>query len=138
MKSLGKALKESSTINSITVDSKEKDSISTVNSNNTVNSDLVRERSITEQIEEVIQNNNYKLEDQARYIAKLLDDEKSLSWYNLLVKEHNPSVLIEFAHYTKEMYEAGKLTKVNKAVYFLSILRRRKMKTNFKELKTKV
>lgn len=73
---------------------------------------------------------NLDTEGQAFLLAKELDDEKSLAWYKLLIKEHNTSKLFEALSYVLLASREGKI-KTTKAHYFRGILIRWSYKVKF-------
>ncbi|HVZ58734.1 MAG TPA: hypothetical protein VG935_03225 [Patescibacteria group bacterium] len=124
MESIGETLKKSTVDRFNTVNSKEKD-INTVNSNPSKNEALVAK------ICNLIEQENIQPEGIAIQLAELLDDKRSLPYYILLVKEHNPGELFSAAYQTREKAELGMLRK-SKPIYFIGILRKKGFKTKFR------
>lgn len=111
-----------------TVNSKNKDLFT-----DTVNSD---DNTLLKKISVFIQEQSIEPEGIALLISEMLGDKKSLSYYLLLVKEHNPSILLELAYQVKERNELGLINK-GMPVYFIGILRKKGFKTRFRERKEK-
>jgi|SRR3989344_1071188 len=113
-----------------------------VNSNNslisTVNSkdkslDTDNSIPVSEEIEALLKERGITPEGVAELLSEMLDDKKSLSYYLILAKEHNPGRLLEAAHITKNAYKQGKIRKT-KPIYFIAILRRWELKTKFRKI----
>lgn len=96
--------------------------------NNTVNSN---EESLLQKISKFIEEQKITPEGIALLISELLADNKSLKYYLLLVKEHNPSVLIELAYQVRDRHKLG-LLKRAMPIYFIGILRKKGFKTKFR------
>lgn len=63
-------------------------------------------------------------EDFAVYLATELDDEKSLAYYDGLVKERRRDFLENCLKITLENYKAGLVT-VSKGAYFVGVVKRK-------------
>jgi hypothetical protein len=111
-------------LNRNTVNSKYK-SLNTVNSISNNNDDLVKK------ICDLIKEENIQPEGIALQLAELLGDKRSLQYYLLLVKEHNPGELFAAAYQAKEKAELG-LLRWSKPIYFIGILRKKGFKTKFR------
>jgi len=111
-------------VNSNTVNSKEK-------TDSTVNSKSNKQEDLVEKICQLIKSENVQPEGIALKLAELLDDKRSLPYYLLLAKEHNPGELFAAAYQAKEKAALGQL-RAPKAVYFIGILRRKGFKTKFR------
>ncbi len=111
-------------LNRLTVNSKNK-SIPTVNSNNGL--------TVGDKIQALLDEENITPEGVAEMLSETLDDEKSLRYYTILVKEHGAPKMLEIMHYVKDVAR----TKVirSKALYFMAILKRKNLKTKFREEK---
>lgn len=108
----------------------------TVNSNlsnsYTVNSNAVNgNKTLNEKIEELLEEEGIQSEGAAQRLAEMLDDTKSVRYYQLLVKEHGAGRLIEIAYDVKDRARNGEI-RTTKAAYFQGILRKLKMKKKFK------
>lgn len=79
----------------------------------------------------VIMKRDLPTDGKAQYLAELLNDTESLKYYEALVKEHDPELLIKQAHRVQEMDLQGKLHTHNRKAYFQGILRNKGMKTKF-------
>ena len=107
----------------------------TVNSN-TVNSKELKElsKSPLERVKDIIEENKIHSDGIAMLIAELLDDSKSIKYYELLVNEHNSTKLLEVAYYVKDKDADRKGNPIkNKAVYFQGVLRNKGMKIKFRK-----
>ena len=68
----------------------------------------------------------------ANEIAELLDDVKSIRYYEILINENDPDELLETARYVAGVDKEGGI-RTNKAIYFQGVLRRTGYKTKFKK-----
>lgn len=105
-----------------TVNSIDKDNLFTVNSNITTK----------EKIENLINEEKIKPDGIATLLSEILSDNESLRYYQLMVKEINTAILLDFAHQTQDAFKSGRI-KVNKAVYFQGILRKKGYPTKFRK-----
>ncbi len=119
---LGNIINNFSTVNSINKSKEYK---------NTVNSISISNDSLIKKICDLIKAEEIQPEGIALLLAELLDDKKSLPYYILLAKEHNPGELLSAAYQTKEKAQLGLLHR-SKPVYFIGILRKRGFKVKFK------
>lgn len=126
LKARERKYEKNNTVNSYTVNSSNKD-LNTVNSRDGNN-----EKTLAEDIAEVLQKHNMPKEGVARYVAELLDDLKSLRYYEILVKENRPEFLMEWAHYVKDRARQGKV-RTKPAVYFRAVIERQGAKVKFKK-----
>lgn len=120
-------IEKDTTVNGYTVNSKDK-SLSTVNSRE----DIDQQKTLEEEMTELIKKHGLKKEGVARYIAELLDDVESLRFYEILVKENKTEFLMEWAHYVKDRALQGKI-RTKPAIYFQAVIRRHGAKTKFKK-----
>lgn len=111
-------------VNGNTVNSVDKSSIT-----NTVN--YVDRLTVDEKINTILEDAAIQPEAVAKMLAETLDDEKSLSYYTILVKEHGAPKMLEIMHYVKDVARTKILR--NKALYFMAILKRKNIKTKFKK-----
>lgn len=65
-------------------------------------------------------------------LAEDLDDMKSLGYYQILAKETGSDILLQTLAYTLETDRLGKI-RTTKAIYFMAMLRIRKVRTKFKK-----
>jgi len=84
-----------------------------------------------DELEDLVTKYGIKDEGFAHEIARTLEDDDSLNYYKLLVKEHDPIKLLELAKWAKQMDLEGKV-RINRAVYFMGILKKLNMKKKFK------
>lgn len=119
-------INKSTTVNSYTVDSRNRFQ-STVNGK-----EEVREKTFEEEMDELMKKHNLSKEGLAKQLAELLKDEKSVTYYELLLKENKPAFLFEWAHYVKDMDLQRKI-RTNRAVYFQAVIRKHGAKTKFKK-----
>lgn len=113
-------------LNSNTVDSNKRYS-STVNSKDTDNSITV-----TDKIEKIIEEAHLKPEGIGKILSEGLGDKKSERYYILLATENPQGKLFEALSITKDA-DRRRLIRINKAVYFMAILKRWGLKTKFKK-----
>lgn len=107
--------------NSSTVNSIDK-SIDTVNSSN----------SIPSKEGVYLDGYSYTADGVAEELTEKLDDHKSLTYYRILAKENNPQVLLDILAYVLETDRLGKI-RTTKAIYFMAMLRIRKIRTKYKK-----
>lgn len=103
--------------NSYTVNSKDK-------SNSTVNS-------LSEKIEQLIENENITPEGVAKMLCEALGDPESYDYYFLLAQNNPYPRLLEASSITKDAFIRGKI-RTKRAIYFQAILRRWGLKVKFK------
>lgn len=125
MKMIKDVLEEKS-VNRNTVYGIRKDT-STVNSNETDNSLTVASR-----IEKVIEEARITPEGIGKVLSEELDDLRSERYYILLATENSQSKLFEALSITKDADRRG-IIRTKKAIYFLAILRRWKLKIKFRK-----
>lgn len=117
--------------NSNTVNSnKYKSNSNTVNSNNSSNT-VSGKKSFKEEFDSLLEKYSIKPDGIAILLTELLDDAKSIDYYKILVRENPPAELLKWAHYTKELYEEGKIYRT-KAIYFMSLIKKVGLRTKFK------
>ncbi|HEV2339443.1 MAG TPA: hypothetical protein VGT05_01605 [Patescibacteria group bacterium] len=124
MESIDKLLKNHK-VNNLTVNSNSKD-IPTVNSSTVYSS-----KTFEDKLDELIESEDTTKEGLAKYIAEKLDDTKSLTLHILLVKEHKSQKLLEALNFTLDAWRNHKI-RTSKPIYYIAILRRWKMKVNFR------
>ena len=122
MEHIRKTLDES-TVNRLTVNSNNKYT-------NSVNSISYKNKDLVKKICDLIEEENLQPEGIAIRLAELLNDNHSLKYYILLVKEHNPGALFDAAYIAKEKFELGEL-RTSIPIYFIGILRKKGLKTKF-------
>lgn len=104
----------------------------TVNSNKYTNKDTVNSNSkLVDKLSNFIREQSITPEGIALLLAELLNDKRSLPYYLLLVKEHNPSILLDIAHQTREKNQLG-LIKTRMPIYFIGALKKIGFKTKFR------
>lgn len=110
-------------LDSINVNSNDK-YINTVNNSDNVNDEL----------DKFLEEKNIKPEGIAIKLSEDLSDLKSISYYNILVKENRNKldIILDSLSLTKEADSQGKI-RTNKAAYFLGILRRKGITVKFKK-----
>lgn len=106
-----------------TVYSKKEDDNHTVNSNNSL--------TVEEKIDAILEEAQITPEGVALMLAEGLGDRRSLPYYMLLAKEHNPAILLEILHYVKSV--SKEKTIQYKPAYYMAILKRKGFKTKFRE-----
>jgi hypothetical protein len=112
-------------VNSSPVNSKEESTI-------TVNSITVNSNPVSVKLNEILEELNIQPEALAKDLATRLSDEKSLTFYTLLAKNTSAAKLYEALSYVLDADRRGKI-RVNKAVYFIAILRKWHIQTKFKK-----
>lgn len=125
MEQVGTIIKTNRFLKEDTVNSSKKP-ISTVNSIDTVND----EKTTFEKIEELLQKDKIQPEGIAKYLTELLNAPKNEAYYTILVKENPSAVLLEIAHYVKDMFQQRKI-RTSMGVYFYHVLKRKGMKVRF-------
>lgn len=104
-----------------------------VNSRNkNSNKTTVNSSTVYDQIESLLEEHNIKPEGVAIQLSEMLEDKDSVSYFELLIKEHGPAKLLEAAHITKDAATSGKI-KTKKSIYFIGILKRWGLKTKFRK-----
>lgn len=97
---------------------------------NTVNGIPLEEKSLEEKINDLLEESHGGTDYVAQMLADGLDDQKSLPYFRLLVKEHGSGKLLEVLHYIQDV--ARTKTIHNKPAYFMAILKRKGLKTKFR------
>jgi hypothetical protein len=117
------------TVNSSTVDSQTGDCITV--SNQTEEIPTANSKLIQKDIEVIIRKYQEDPEALAKYITDNTDDQKSFGYYTILAKNTNPTLIMQAIDSTIKASKRG-LIRTTKAIYFMGILRKLKVKTKFK------
>ena len=120
---MAKDILEEKTVNSIKKDS------------STVNSRTDNCLTVTDKIEKLLEDARISPEGIGKALSEGLDDLKSERYYIILATENPQARLFEALSITKDADRRG-VIRTNKAIYFLAILRRWKLKTKFKKTET--
>lgn len=100
---------------------------------NTVNSDKKIYITVNSKtVDKEIQTENILEDDaMAKELSEKLDDTRSLGYYKLLITNNNREKLFDALAITLDASRMG-MIRSKKAIYFIGVLRKLNMKTNFK------
>ncbi len=102
----------------------------------TVNSNTNNSLTVASKIEKVIEEEHITPEGIGKILSEELDDLRSERYYILLATENSQGKLFEALSITKDADRRG-IIRTKKAIYFLAILRRWKLKIKFRKTNNK-
>jgi hypothetical protein len=121
MNKIDQTVKNSTRLNSYTVNSN-KDKLNTVNSN---------EKTFNEELNDLIEKHKITPEGIAQKLSEDLDDPLSIDYYLTLAKNTEAGRLLEALSIVLDVARQNKI-KTKKAIYFIWILNRWGIRTKFK------